>query len=149
MQENEAGSFCKVWYQINNPSVFFLVIHGVGSPTVGQTSSSVRLHIYVPSHNTTAISLNVTLSNQSHSHWGVGGGVIMLYSTGSFKIRMPVYIFDIWITWDVFVMILWPLSFGWLLFLGLYKEVHLLFLNVCPLDYTAVAVACSEKVEIP
>ena len=25
-------------------------VYGVGSPTVGSTSSSVRLHIYVPSH---------------------------------------------------------------------------------------------------
>ena len=25
-------------------------VFGVGSPTVGPTSSSVRLHIYVPSH---------------------------------------------------------------------------------------------------
>ena len=25
-------------------------VYGVGSPTVGPTSSSVRLHIYVPSH---------------------------------------------------------------------------------------------------
>ena len=25
-------------------------VYGVGSPTVGSTSSSIRLHIYVPSH---------------------------------------------------------------------------------------------------
>ena len=35
--------------------------YGVGSPTVGPTSSSVRLHIYVPSHE---ISFIVTLNNQ-------------------------------------------------------------------------------------
>ena len=36
--------------------------------------------------------------------------------------------------------ILWPLRFGWLLVLGLYKEDYLQILNVCPFDYTAVAV---------
>ena len=40
-----------------------------GSPTVGPTSSSVRLQIYVPSHNyMTEISLNVTLSNINLTH---------------------------------------------------------------------------------
>ena len=38
-------------------------VYGVGSPTVGTTSSSVRLHIYM-----TEISLIVTLNNQfTHS----------------------------------------------------------------------------------
>ena len=38
-----------------------------------------------------------------------------------------------------------PLHFGWLLVLSLYKEDYLQILNVCPFDYTAVAV--SWKVE--
>ena len=42
-------------------------VYGVGSPTVGRTSSSVRLHIYVTSHYITEISLHVMLSSQSHS----------------------------------------------------------------------------------
>ena len=41
--------------------------------------------------------------------------------------------------------ILLPLRFGWLLVLSLYKEDYLQILNVCPFDYTAVAV--SGKVE--
>ena len=37
---------------------------------------------------------------------------------------------------------LWPLRLGWLLVCCLYKEVYLqFFLNVCPFDYTAVAVS--------
>ena len=41
-----------------------------GSPTVGPSSSSVRLHIYVSSHTLyiTEISLNMTVSNQSTQH---------------------------------------------------------------------------------
>ena len=41
--------------------------------------------------------------------------------------------------------ILWLLRFGLLLVLSLYKGGYLQFLNVCPFDYTAVAV--SGKVE--
>ena len=43
--------------------------------------------------------------------------------------------------------ILWPLRFGWLLVLILYKEEYLSFFNVCPFDYMDVAV--SGKVGIP
>ena len=42
--------------------------------------------------------------------------------------------------------ILWPIRLGWLLVRGLYKEVYLLILNVCPFDYTAFA--ASRKVGI-
>ena len=42
---------------------------------------------------------------------------------------------------------LWPLRFGWLLVHSLHKEDYLQILNVCPFDYTAVAV--SGKVGIP
>ena len=45
-------------------------------------------------------------------------------------------------------MILWPLRFGWIFVLGLYKEIYLqFFLDVCPFDYTAFVV--SGKVGIP
>ena len=37
------------------------------------------------------------------------------------------------------------LRFGWLLVLSLHKQDHLQFFNVCPFDYTVVAV--SGKVE--
>ena len=37
--------------------------------------------------------------------------------------------------------ILWPLLFGWLFVLSLYKEAYLHFLNVCPFDYMAVAIS--------
>ena len=44
--------------------------------------------------------------------------------------------------------ILWPLRFGWLLVLILYKEDYLLILfNACPFDNMAVEV--SGKVGIP
>ena len=44
-------------------------VYGVGSPTIGPISSSVRLHIYVHAAVTyiTEISLHVTFCNQSHS----------------------------------------------------------------------------------
>ena len=41
----------------------------------------------------------------------------------------------------------YDLRLGWLLVLSLYKEDYLHILNVCPFDYTAVAV--NWKVEIP
>ena len=41
--------------------------YGVGSPTIGPTSS-VRLHISICLHKITEILFYVTLSNQSHSH---------------------------------------------------------------------------------
>ena len=36
---------------------------------------------------------------------------------------------------------LWPLRFGWMLVLSLYKEDYLQILNVCPFDYTDFAVS--------
>ena len=45
--------------------------------------------------------------------------------------------------------ILWPLHFGWLLILSLYKEDYLQTLNVYPCDYMNTAFAVSGKVGNP
>ena len=59
---------------------------------------------------------------------------------------VPIFLIYLYITIFVYVPhFLWPLRFGWLLVLSLYKEDYLQFLNVCPFDYTAVA--GSGKVE--
>ena len=65
-------AYCKAWkHQVLNNKAFithllaYENVYGVGSPTVGPTSSSVRLHIFVPSSTyMTEISLIVTLNNQ-------------------------------------------------------------------------------------
>ena len=44
-------------------------------------------------------------------------------------------------------MFSWPLRFGWLLVLGLYKDDYVQILNVCTFDYTVFEI--SGKVEIP
>ena len=42
---------------------------------------------------------------------------------------------------------LWPLRFGWLLVLGLYKEDSLQMLNMCPVDYTAFVVGGKAEIQ--
>ena len=73
--------------------------------------------------------------------------VYFLYRVAQPSFRMSLYIFDILLYYNVCLctIFLWHLRFGWLLVLSLYKEDYLQILNVCPFDYTAIAV--SGKVE--
>ena len=75
--------------------------------------------------------------------------VVVLYISTSWIIHnsMSLYIFDILLYYYICLCttFLLPLRFGWLLVPGLHRRIIYKFLNVCPFDYTSVAV--SGKVE--
>ena len=67
-------------------------VYGVGSSTVGTTSSSVRLHTYVPSHMN-EISLIVTLNNKFSSSFSSEHPSVLLFCFVNRSINMLILVF--------------------------------------------------------